>query len=324
MKKFSKVFSCVFALILLCLNLLVPIQAADISVSEDAKTLSDETITDNLEDENDANLYSFEFTERGDAVILFQSLQKNWTGYTYYWKATVYSSDMAVISESKIKGANDLTVISLDNIEAGTYFVEITPVNTVNPLMGGFTAEPYEMTLFSLYGSFEPEFGKGVQVFDKKFQIIGKIDDTYFIKVGEGTAYGAFYRNDEGAILPMLVSESKDAVNYIISSTGQYTKTYSSPTIEKDGVTYYYTNAQWIDRYTKNKNDWQSENDANYKFIDERKDGSAAEDVLIAVEKAEKGVFMYVLSNYWYWPLIIIVAIGFLAVTSFLQYDGPA
>lgn len=319
MKKLHKLFLTAFAIALFCFA-----SVASVGAEADATLIHESTLTDNLENENDANRYSFELCEKGDALILVQSLQKNWTGYTYYWKATIYSSDMTVIAESKIKGSDELTVISLNNIDTGTYFVDITPVNTANPLMEGFTTEPYEITLFSLYESFEPEFEKGVQTFDKNFQIIGKIDDTYFIKVGEGTAYGAFYRNDEGAILPMLVSESKDAVNYIISSTGQYTKTYSSPTIEKDGVTYYYTNAQWIDRYTENKNDWQSEKDANYKFIDERKDGSAAEDVLIAVEKAEKGVFMYVLSNYWYWPLIIIVAIGFLALTSFLQYDGPA
>ncbi len=325
MNKISKLCSCILSLVLVCLHLLIPIQAADIFTSADVTILSDETITDNLEDENDSNLYSFEFAEHGDAVILVRSLQKNSGGYTYYWKATVYRSDMStVVAESKIKGSNELTVISLDNIEPDTYFVHLTPVNTANPLMGGFTTEPYEITLFRLYSSYTPEFEKGVQTFDQKFQIIGKIDGTYFIKAGEGTAYGAFYRNDEGAILPMLVSESKDAVNYIISSTGQYTKTYNTQSIEKDGVTYYYTNAQWIDRYTENKLDWQSEKDANYKFIDERKDAAAAKDVLIAVEKAEKGVFMYVLSNYWYWPLIIIVAIGFLALTSFLQYDGPA
>ncbi|MBO5024344.1 MAG: hypothetical protein J6D11_08600 [Clostridia bacterium] len=324
MRKNSKLYSAVLAFILICLHIILPIQAAELTADGGAKALSEETVTDNLENERDVNRYTFSFTEKGDALILVQSLQKNWTGYTYYWKATIYSSDMTVIAESKIKGSDELTVISLNNIDTGTYFVDITPVNTANPLMEGFTTEPYEITLFSLYESFEPEFEKGVQTFDKKFQIIGKIDDTYFIKAGEGTAYGAFYRNDEGAILPMLVSESKDAVNYIISSTGQYTKTYSSPTIEKDGVTYYYTNAQWIDRYTENKQDWQSEKDANYLFADERKDNEAAKDVLIAVEKAEKGVFMYVLSNYWYWPLIIIVAIGFLALTSFLQYDGPA
>ncbi len=320
MKKTHKLFLAFSALAFFCSVLIVTVGA-----QTDVALVSENTLTDNLENENDINRYSFELTEKGDALILVQSMQENWGGYTYYWKATVYASDMAtVIAESKIKGADELTVISLDNITAGKYFVDITPVNTANPLMGGFTTEPYEITFFGLYESFDPEFEKGVQTFDKKFQIIGKIDDTYFIKAGEGTAYGVFYRNDEGAILPMLVSEERDAVNYIVSSTGQYTKTYNTQSIEKDGVTYYYTNAHWIDRYTENKLDWQSEKDANYKFIDERKDAAAAKNVLIVVEKAEKGVFMYILSNYWYWPLIIIVAIGFLALTSFLQYDGPA
>lgn len=317
MKKLHKLFLSAFALALFCFAFV-----ASVGAEADVRLIHESTITDNLENENDANRYSFELCERGDALILVQSMQEKLTGYTYYWKATVYASDMTVISESKIKGADELTVISLDGAEAGIYFVDITPVNTANPLMGGFTTEPYEMTFFALYDSFEPEFENGVQTFDKKFQIIGKADGTYFIKTGEGTAYGAFYRNDEGAVIPILVSESKDAVNYIVSSTGQYTKTYNTPSIEKDGVTYYYTSSQWIDRYSEES--WQSEKDANYLFLDERTDGGAAKEVLVAVEKAEKGVFMYIVSNYWYWPLLVILAIGFLALTSFLQYDGPA
>jgi len=331
MKKLSKLCSALLVGLLVCFYLMIPIQAAGVEPNSSPYIntdrieiiLSDDPVIDHLENESDVNRYTFEVAQTGDALILVQSMQEIWSGYTYYWKASVYRLDGALIAESNLKGANELNVISLARIDAGVYYVEIAPVNTANPLMGGFTADPYELTLLRLYESSEVNFDDELQTFDKKYQIIGKIDDTYFIKAGEGTAWGAFYRNDEGAIVPMLVSESADAVNYIVSSTGQYTKAANTSSLEKDDVKYYYTSAHWIDRYTENKQKWQSKSDASYLFIDERGDATVAEEILIEVEKAEKGIFMYYVSNYWYWPLLVIVFIGFLAVSSFCQVDGP-
>lgn len=314
----KKIASILMVAILITLYLLIPIGAVG-----DAQMLSEGGLVGRLENRDDVNRYSFEFAEAGDALILVQAMQKNWSGYTYYWKASVYRSDMTLLVESKLKGLNELNVISLDHIEAGTYFVEISSVNTENPLMGGFTTDPYEIALIRCYDSYTPVFDDEFQVFDQKYQVIGKVGGTYFIKAGEGTAWGAFYRNDEGAIIPMLVSENRDAVNYIVSSTGEYTKTSNTSAVEKDDVTYYHTNAHWINRYTEKTSGWQSESDANYLFIDERNDSTVAEELLIEVEKAEKGLFWYYLSNYWYVPLLIIVFLGFLAVSSFCQVDGP-
>ena len=314
----KKVASVLLVAILISIYLLIPAGALGTD-----QVLSEGALVGHLENESDINRYTFEFAEAGDAVIFVQAMQENWTGYTYYWNAAVYHSDGTLLAESRLKGSNELNFIALDNLEAGTYFVEISAVKTANPLMGGFTTDPYEIALIRCYNSYTPSFDDEVQVFDQKYQIIGKVGETFFIKTGEGRAFGAFYRNDGGAILPMLVSESAEAVNYIVSSTGDHTKSSYAPSVEKDGVTYYYTNAHWIDRDTENKQEWQSQDEANYLFIDERQDPIMAEELLIEVEKAEKGLFWYYLSNYWYVPLLIIVFLGFLAVSSFCQVDGP-
>lgn len=322
MKRFLSICSVITVLWLFFISC-IPSNATLLYMSDET-LLSGEKLTDSLDYKTHSHIYDFDLTEKGDAVILIKSMQDGISAFTYYWTASLYTSDMTPISKTPVEGSGKLTVISLDNIDKGKYYLEITSASSSNPLLSGFTTEPYEITLLSLYHSFTPEFKSGIQVFDKDLQIIGKIDDTFFIKVGEGAAYGAFYRNSKGALIPILVSKDSSAVNYIVSSTGQYTKTYNSPNIKKDGTTYYHTSADWIDKYSEKKEGWVSKESANYKYIDKDTDSSAAKSVLKAVEKNEKGAFMYYLSNYWHVPLCIIVMIAFLALTSLLKYDGPA
>jgi len=320
MKPFLKATLTVFLLLLAVLYSPLLTYAAEASAAQE-QTVSDVPITDHLETEGDTRRYFFEFAESGDAAILLRAKQDSWGGYTYYWRIRVYAAGATEpIADQNAKGHNNLTVVALDNITAGRYVVEVSSPKSGNPLMAGFTTDPYEIAVLSLYDSYDPDFEKDeLALFDQQYQVIGKVDGTWFIKTGGGAAYGAFYRNDEGAILPILLSEDENAVSYFISSTGEHVTT--SESVEKDGKTYYYTAAHWVDRYEKG---WQSEKDANYCFFDVEGDADAAEEILIKLEKQEKGLFWYFVSNYWYWPLLVLLFIAFLWMTSFFQYDGPA
>lgn len=318
MKRFSKALLTAFAVLMLVLSLPISIFAEDTEADAtptptDVKTISEENLEDNLEQRGDTNWYRFEMTEKGDAVILFRAKMKGASGYTYNWKATVYSSDMEPIEEDrKLKSFKYLTVINLKALEAGEYYVHIEETN--------FDKDPYDIAVVRCYYSKPVTFEHdGVQIFSETNQIIGQIDGTYFIKVGEGTAYGVFHNNKEGALLPLLISEDKNAVSFVVSTTEQVSEASSgSYNIRYNGTTYHYSRANWMDKYSDNN----SPTNAPYHHVSGISISAEGErfmkHVFNQLEKQEKGMFMYIVSNYWYWPLIIAAVIGGIIVFRFL------
>lgn len=211
--------------------------------------LTDEPLSDFLGDAKDVRWYSFEMTEQGSGVIQIQSCQKVWTGYTYYWYATVYAADQeTVVAETSVRGASYLTTLTTGELAAGNYYLQMRSVAYNNPLMGGFTDEPFELTLRKYYYSADRVYEHdGVQVVNSADELICKLGTAFFEKVNDGMAYVALYRNEKGAIVPILIGETAESVEYRVSDGTSVNA--SNITFEYKGKEYYYSAADSVPAY---------------------------------------------------------------------------
>lgn len=328
MKRNLRVWLIIASILALTIFTLIPVFAEETTTEEtvvpepEIIPIPEDGITDNLETAEDVGWYSIELSEEGVAVLFIQSMQEHWTGYTYYWYATVYADDMkTVIAETPVKGVDNLTTLSLENLSAGTYYIKVNSSAFTNPLTAGFTSDSYNITVRKLYNSVELTYEHdGVQVFSSAYEIIGALDGTYFIKLNEGKAFSAFYCNSKGAIVPVLISENKEAVEYLVSSSGEMAVA-SSITIEYDGKTYYYTYADSIDKYS---NRTRGSNGIPYYYSDVQTKicSDLIKDILSEKELQESGAFSYFFANYWYLLLIIPAVIGVILLLIFNSSKG--
>lgn len=210
-------------------------------------------LTDHLETAEDVKWYSFELSNEGAVLISVQSLQERWTGYTYYWYATLYAADMeTVIAGESIRGADYLTTLSAGDLAPGTYYLKINSVAFNNPLMAGFTNESYQLSLKTFDYAAKPTYEKDrVLVLTSADQFICRLGDTYFYKLNDGEAYAALFYNKKGVIVPVLISEQKEAVEFF-ASDGTLVPAYEFPH-EYEGKKYYYSNSDCLTCQTGNE-----------------------------------------------------------------------
>ena len=276
------------------------------ATAAEAIPIGSEGIVDSLADKKDKKLYSFSMDEPGDAVVLIQSLQKSWSGYTYYWHADVIDRDgQNILKKADVSGGDRVTVIALNNLEGGTYHVSIGCPASSNPLMAGFSGDEYRVLIKRFYNDTEVSFsGKGVMTFKKSGDLLGQIDGTYFLKLNDGEAYSAFYKNENGAIVPVLIGETKESVEFLVSSSGEIA-TAASLTFKYDGKEYYCSYSDNIDSYTDRLN---TEADAPYYFsnAEEKICNRIIKDILRQKEREDKGAVWFYISNYWIHALVVV------------------
>ena len=218
-------------------------------------TIGTEPFLDRLISEDQVLWYKLQMAEAGDVVILATGLQEKWDGAAYHWRCAVYRDDLeTVITYADVRGYSvnyGPSVLSAPDLEAGTYYVRMTSTSSVNPLMTAYTSAPYELWMFRYYHSASAAYdGDGYQTFRSSGDILWTLDGTAFLKRSDGECFGALMETRDGAIVPILVSTDKAAVEYIISDTGKIV-TAAGPWHDKDSDTdYYYSNCEYIDRYT--------------------------------------------------------------------------
>ncbi len=262
--------------------------------------IPEDGMTDHLETAEDVRWYSFTLSEPGEGLIYLQSLQEVWTGYTFYWYTTVYASDMeTVITETSVRGADHLTTFALEDLSAGTYYLKIQSVAYNNPLMADFTDDPYQITVHTFYHSTERTYEHdGVQIMSNADELICKLNTTFYIKLNDGEAFVALYRNQNNAIVPFLISETKEAVEYMVSD-GTIVRAAPNPKII-DGTEYYYSNADSVPFHYFDKNA------CPFYFSSKAGPSDLINDVLERYEiDADGGEFLYFIKNYWGWLLVI-------------------
>ncbi len=294
-------------LVILCMTLLfgmtVTVFAEDTQpVSTDS--LSGEGITDHLETAEQINRYSFTLPEDGGAMLFVQSHQENWNGYTYSWHATIYDTDgTTVLDQVQIRGATHLTTRTLNDLKAGTYYVDIsTAADTSNPLMSGFAKDPYEISFVALVPSAVPQYEKDtVGTVSKGKEIICVRDGVYFIKMFDGPARVALQKNRNSEYLPVLVGETQESVAYIISTTGSIVEASNWQAVKYDGKEYYYS----FNSDIQNFSDPESSLVDSPLYVTE-----SAEHIVKNILEHEKAVaaggeFSYFMQNNWKTVLIV-------------------
>ena len=115
-------------------------------------------ITDNLSNPEEIKEYPVTVAEKGDLMITLAGLQERWDGYTYHWHATLFAEDKTtVITKESVRGYCGIegyaTTLSLPDMEAGTYYLQMTSVAYQNPLMATFTDASYQISITPFYHS---------------------------------------------------------------------------------------------------------------------------------------------------------------------------
>lgn len=226
--------------------------------AQEIDTVLENRLTDNLTSKEDIKWYSFEMIEDGDAIIIVTGLQDHWDGYPYHWQCAIYEDDQeSVMVYDNVRGyaENDgPSIISAPELTAGTYYIRMTSTNSANPLMTAFTSDSYELQLLRYYNSESAVYdGEGIQTFDSAWDILWAVDGTAFLKLNDGECFMALMKNENLAIVPVLISTDKDAVEYIVSSTGERITARGPFHHDDSDLDYYYSDCNGIDKYT-NKN----------------------------------------------------------------------
>lgn len=224
--------------------------------AEDTGATPKDVWTDNLVAKDDIKQYEFEMTEAGDAIISITGLQERWDGYTYHWRCTVYRTGsetaLAYADVSGYSGNAGPSVISVTDLEAGTYCIQMTSVSFANPLLSTFTSDPYEISLIKSYYSCSAAYnGNGVQTFRNAGAVVWTFDRTAFIKLNDGECFCALMDSCDGAIVPVLIAPDARSVEYVISSTGKMIEAAGPWHDEASGTDYYYSQCRYIDPYTE-------------------------------------------------------------------------
>lgn len=135
-------------------------------------------------------------------------------------------------------------------------------------------------------------------------EVICELEGNQFIKLNDGAAYVGLYRNKKGAIVPMLISEDEEAVQYLETATGKtvYANYYTYEVGDKE---YYFSDGDSIERYVEG---WQSYSDLPIYYTDTQH--SAGTDVAKDIMKDraadnDGGWLLHIIKNYWYWPIVI-------------------
>ena len=204
-------------------------------------------ITDNLSNPEEIKQYPVTVAEKGDLMITLAGLQERWDGYTYHWHATLFAEDKTtVITKESVRGYCGIegyaTTLSLPDMEAGTYYLQMTSVAYQNPLMATFTDASYQISITPFYHSVpESPASDKLKTVSKAGEVICKIEDTVYVKLNDGEALAAVCYTSSGKIVPVLVSENREAVAYYCSKDG---KTYQS-----NGSTTYVEDADYYATY---------------------------------------------------------------------------
>ena len=133
----------------------------------------------------------------------------------------------------------------------------------------------------------------------KAGEVICEIDGAKFVKLNDGVATVGLYHNENGALVPLLISEDEAAVSYKEVSTG---KTVGAmPYTKKIGnKKYYYSDPSRIERYVEG---WQSSSDLPIYYTDSNE---PIKDILSSKRAATDGGWLsHIIKNYWYWPLVV-------------------
>lgn len=216
----------------------------------------DDTLTDNLSDEDEVKWYSFEMAEPGDAVLVVTGLQDHWDGYAYHWQCVICEADQeSVITGANISGCSETngpSVLSVPGLAAGTYYVQMARARSSNPLMATFTTDPYQMQLFRYYPTAysAPAANNQIQTFQNAGDILWAFDGTAFVKLHDGECYGALAKNIDGAIVPVLIGKEESAVEYVISSTGERVTATPLHYEPLGDDSWYYSESRYVDAYT--------------------------------------------------------------------------
>lgn len=148
----------------------------------------------------------------------------------------------------------------------------------------------------------------------KADEVICELDGNKFIKLTDGAAYAGLYRNEKGAIVPMLISEDKEAVQYVETATGKtvYANFYTYEVGDKE---YYFSDGDYVEKYVEG---WQSKDDLPVYYTDTQHYtcSDVAKDI-IKNRAAENngGWLLHIIKSYWYWP-IVIAAVVFLFIKT--------
>ncbi len=300
---------------------------AEATDSSAAVTLAEGSISDHLESETDKNLYEFEMETSGDAVIGALGLMEE-SVYGYHWKLTVYASDgVTPLASSDVRGyAQPMesfigvksyayeVFISLPELDAGKYFIEMSPLT--------YTDASYSLTLYKhTDGSTVSYPTAGVQTVSKANETLCVLNDIAFVKMYDGDAYLALQTSRAELVLPVLVSTDPSAVEYMIVSMGRKIRATSSP-VEYNGVTYFYSEIN--DVYFEDPPELYTPDRPADIYYSTASVGDIVEDVLIAIEQEELGdeyedelgeemsdfigKVKYYWQHYW-WILLVIVGI---------------
>ena len=151
-------------------------------------------ITDNLSNPEEIKEYPVTVAEKGDLRITLAGLQERWDGYTYHWHATLFAEDKTtVITKESVRGYCGIegyaTTLSLPDMEAGTYYLQMTSVAYQNPLMATFTDASYQISITPFYHSVpETPASDKLKTVSKAGEVICKIEDTVYVKLNDGEA----------------------------------------------------------------------------------------------------------------------------------------
>lgn len=231
--------------------------APDAPPPRDADAPEENLLTDRLASKSDVKSYPLQMSESGDAVIFVTGLQEAWDGYAYHWRCTVYEDGMeTTLASSDVRGYsvnNGPAVISLPDLEAGTYRIQMESAISWNPFLATFTEAPYQIRFIRYYHSTPlPYDGGGVQTFQKADELLWAHDGTGFLKLNDGQCYGALMRTNtsDRTVVPVLFSTDPSSVEYVVSSTGERILAQGPWHCQALDVDYYYSACQSIDRYT--------------------------------------------------------------------------
>lgn len=283
------------------------------------------TFTDNLSSEDEIKWYPFEMEEEGDVFIQVQGLLDRLDG-RYYWRCMVLEADQeTVLADLSVLGRSEFygpDRVALPNLSAGTYYIRMSSIAFANPLLSTFTTDNYELKLVQVSNSAQPVYdGDGVQTFSKAGEILWSKNGTVFVKCNDGVCYGALTRDSDGTIIPVLISEEPDAVEYFVSETGEIVGAGNSPWTQKRTNTDYYIS----ERGYKGNSSQKSSSEKNLPIFYVEKSGAyAAEKIMDKLGEGEYGELQYL----WMKHKEAILAIGgglimlFLYI-AFFSYFAP-
>lgn len=214
--------------------------------------------TDRLAFREEVKSYAFQMVESGDAVIFASGLQEAWDGYPYHWACRVYGGDPeTVLAGEYVPGYcadSGPVVLSLPDLEAGVYRMEMTAASSGNPFLTTFTEAPFQVRLIRHLHGTEPSYRtEGLQTFREAEELLWAFDGTGFLKLNDGECFGALMRSKgpDRAVVPVLFSTDPASVEYVVSSTGERIKAGGPLHSSELDADYYFSACQSVGRYTE-------------------------------------------------------------------------